>query len=97
MNDINKNHSSDNCLALIGVQELERLLGMTRHTFHPIEKAGEFPSRIAISYRHVCYRKSDIEEYLEVIQSGGTWSEHMAEKAAAKATSGVPQIAEGDK
>lgn len=83
MNTENREARSDEHMTMVSVRDVERMLGVTRHTFYPLEKSGEFPRRIAISYRHVVYRKSEIETYLDVLQSGKTWSEHVAEKAAA--------------
>lgn len=72
-------------LTLISVRDLENRMGMTRRVFYELEAQGEFPKRIPISHKNVCYFKEEVQQYLAVVQVGGKWSEYVAQRDAAAA------------
>lgn len=70
-------------LSLISVRDLEKRMGMTRRVFYELEEQGEFPKRIPISHKNVCYLREEVQQFIALRQTGQKWSDYVAARAAA--------------
>lgn len=70
MDNTNFNGLETDKLSLIKVKALEERIGTTRRVLYELEAQGEFPKRIPISHKVVCYSREEVQQYLAVRQAG---------------------------
>jgi len=51
---------------MLVIAQVAALSGVSKNTIYRLIKLGKFPDSVQISYRRVCWRQSDIQEWIRL-------------------------------